>query len=234
MFNLSRQELIAAIECRHSVRNYSDLPVEAEKLELLRSAIDRINNDFSELSFRLVTDEPQAFGGRWASYGNFRGVRNYVVIAGGKGADVDVLCGKKGEELVLLLMHHGLCSCWVGLTYKKVSTAFSLPPDNTIRCVIAFGYANDTTGRSHKSKTPSQVSNQTEASPQWFKEGVRLALLAPTAVNQQKFYFNLTDTNRVTATAKFSLVGYSRIDLGIALTHFIIGADNPDLVIDIK
>lgn len=49
-------------------------------------------------------------------------------------------------------------------------------------------------------------------------------LLAPTAVNQQKFRFILHDGNRVEAQAKFSFIGYSHLDLGIAKYHFEVGA----------
>ena len=58
------------------------------------------------------------------------------------------------------------------------------------------------------------------------REGVEAALLAPTAVNQQKFEFVLHDDNRVEAVAKFSLIGYAHLDLGIAKYHFEVGAGN--------
>lgn len=55
------------------------------------------------------------------------------------------------------------------------------------------------------------------------------ALLAPTAVNQQKFYFEYlppVQGNKplVAAKRKFSMFGYTDIDLGIAKCHFEIGA----------
>lgn len=34
-----------------------------------------------------------------------------------------------------------------------------------------------------------KVSNLRTDSPEWFRKGVNAALLAPTAVNQQKFFF---------------------------------------------
>ena len=60
--------------------------------------------------------------------------------------------------------------------------------------------------------------------PEWFRQGVEAAILAPTAVNQQKFKFVLRDGNRVEAKAKFSLIGYAQLDLGIAKYHFEVGA----------
>ena len=50
------------------------------------------------------------------------------------------------------------------------------------------------------------------------------ALLAPTAVNQQKFEFELVDDHTVRASARFTLIGYGKIDLGIVKYHFEVGA----------
>ena len=50
------------------------------------------------------------------------------------------------------------------------------------------------------------------------------ALLAPTAVNQQKFKFFLRDGNKVETKTSFSPWGYTSIDLGIAKYHFEVGA----------
>lgn len=65
--------------------------------------------------------------------------------------------------------------------------------------------------------------------PQWFHDGVKAALLAPTAVHQQKFTFEYiipsgNDQPRVKATRGFSMIGYTQMDLGIAKLHFEIGA----------
>ena len=57
--------------------------------------------------------------------------------------------------------------------------------------------------------------------PDWFKKGIDAALLAPTAMNQQKFQFTLKE-NRVLAKAGIGF--YSKIDLGIVKYHFEIGA----------
>ena len=66
------------------------------------------------------------------------------------------------------------------------------------------------------------MSNVTADSPEWFRRGVEAALLAPTAVNQQCFRFELDGTT-VRATAP--RVGIClKIDLGIAKSHFAIGA----------
>lgn len=55
-------------------------------------------------------------------------------------------------------------------------------------CVISLGYGQ-TQGVPHKNKELKQVCNQEENQPDWFVKGVKAALLAPTAMNQQKYHF---------------------------------------------
>ena len=54
------------------------------------------------------------------------------------------------------------------------------------------------------------------------------ALLAPTAVNQQKFRFILHEGGKVEAKTLFSMAGYLYVDLGIVKYHFeaAAGKDN--------
>ncbi len=66
------------------------------------------------------------------------------------------------------------------------------------------------------------------AAPEWFLNGMKAAVLAPTAVNQQKFKFTLLPGNVVETKTFFSLSGYTQIDLGIVKYHFTLaaGAEN--------
>lgn len=60
-----------------------------------------------------------------------------------------------------------------------------------------------------------------EKMPDWFKNGVEAALLAPTAMNQQKFMFTLSGRK---VSAKAGMGFYTKLDLGIVKYHFEIGA----------
>jgi len=210
--------LIDAILARHSVRKYNPKPIEAEKSATLKAAIERINT-LSGLNVQLVLEEPLAFStGMW-KYGQFSGVRNYFVMAGPKGREVEEKIGYYGEELVLLAQTLGLNTCWVGLTYKKIPGAFSLRVDDAVHCVIALGYGAEQ-GRQHPMRPVEQFYQCDGVPPQWFLKGMEAAMLAPTAVNQQKFRFILREGNKVEAKALFSLAGYTRVDLGIVKYHF--------------
>ena len=73
----------------------------------------------------------------------------------------------------------------------------------------------------HKSKSFDTVTQVDGPVPDWFRKGIEAALLAPTAMNQQKFKFYLDGD---TVSAKAGMGFYSKIDLGIVKYHFEIGA----------
>ena len=214
-----------AITARHSVRKYIDKEIPVDIVTVLQDKIAEYNK-VGNLNIQLVLNETRAFTGM-LSYGSFSGVRNYFVMVGKKGADLDERVGYYGEQLVLLAQTLGLNTCWVGLSYRKVPEAYNVGKDEKLACMIALGYG-ETQGVSHKIKTIEQVSNASDITPSWFKKGVEAALLAPTAVNQQKFSFEhvgvKNNCHQIRAKKGFSMIGYTKMDLGIAKYHFEIGA----------
>lgn len=213
-------DLIQAMEERHSVRAYTDQPIEGRVREDLLSFI-RDREAESGLRLPLVLDRPDAFSGLMAHYGKFSGVRNYIVLAGKNSGDLEEKCGYYGEKIVLHAQTLGLNTCWVALTYSKRKVRVPLAPGEKPRLVIAIGYGA-TAGVPHKSKPRESVTRVDGTPPAWFLRGVDAALLAPTAVNQQKFTFSLTDDGAVSARAGLGF--YSGIDLGIVKYHFELGA----------
>ena len=215
-------ELIEAIKSRHSVRKYTDQPIEASKLATLRLAIEEANAE-SGLNIQLVINEPKAFGSKLHTYGTFSGVKNYLVMAAPKGREWEEKIGYYGEKIVILAQSMGLNTCWAGLTYKKVAGAFTLRDGDIIHCEISIGYGENQ-GVQHPQKPAEKFYEAEGEVPAWFNAGLEAALLAPTAVNQQKFKFILRDGNKVETKTFASLWGYTQIDLGIVKYHFEIGA----------
>ena len=216
-----------AIEARHSVRAYTGQPLAADVVEVLEEKIRELNEK-GHLHMQLIRNETKAFQGKLAKYGKFRGVNDYIVMAGQKSDDLDERIGYYGEQLVLLAQTLGLNTCWVGLSYSKVPGTYILEAGEVIEAYISIGYG-ETQGVSHKIKRVEQVSNTNDLIPSWFRQGVEAALLAPTAVNQQKFFFEFIPARdgkpvRVLAKRNFSLIGFTQMDLGIAKCHFEIGA----------
>ena len=158
--------LLEAIEARHSVRRYIHKPLSQEIIDILQAKIDECNR-LGNLHIQLVTNETKAFSGLFA-YGKFSGVENYFVMIGRKAPDLDERIGYYGEQLVLLAQQLGLNTCWAGLSYRKVSTAYKVDTGEELSCMIALGYG-ETQGVTHKMKTEKEVSNVSESSPEWFK-----------------------------------------------------------------
>ncbi len=211
-------KIFEIMRARHSVRQYLDKPIpEDVRRELDSYALEL--NEKGSLHMQILYDEPTCFDTRMAHYGNFENCRNYIAIVGKRASDLDERAGFYGELLVLKAQELGLNTCWTALTHGK--SMAKVDHGETEVIIIALGYGK-TQGQERKSKKPEEVSNTTEDYPEWFKRGIKAALLAPTAVNQQKFYFRM-DGNKVTAKAGH-LGTCLKIDLGIAKCHFELGA----------
>lgn len=107
----------------------------------------------------------------------------------------------------------GLNTCWVAMTHGKSKA--EIKRGQKLLIIIALGYG-ETQGVMHKSKSISELSRADEVT-EWFEKGMEAVMLAPTAVNQQKFMFELKNG---TVTAKNLGGFYSQIDLGIVKYHF--------------
>ena len=213
---------LEALKNRHSVRKYQDKPLEESAIVALQDEIAKLNKE-GDLHMQLVINERKAFKS-FLAYGSFSNVANYIMVIGKKSESLEYRAGYYGEKLVLFAQRIGLDTCFVGLTYKKIAGAFEVGENEKILLCIAIGYGESDGYRVHKVKRPDQVSNLNAASPEWFKNGIEAALLAPTAINQQKFFFEYIPMDAVKPSKGTSLAGYTKIDLGIAMYNFEIGA----------
>lgn len=214
-------EILEAMKKRHSVRNYTTKEISANVAKELETYISDCNKE-SGMNIQLCLNEPDAFNNFMAHYGSFRNVNNYIVIVGKKGKDFEEKCGYFGEKIVLKATQLGLSTCWVAMTYSKGKAKYNIGKDEKLSCVISLGYS-DVEGVPHKNKPIESLYTAPTDIPDWFKKGMEAALLAPTAMNQQKFHFIL-DGN--TVTAKAGLGFYTKLDLGIVKYHFEIGAQD--------
>lgn len=207
-------EILKIMEQRHSVRQYISRPIEPEKRAVLNALAEKANQK-AQLHIQMVYNEPQCFRFFMARYGKFTGVQNYIALVGKKAPTLDELLGFYGEELALKAQELGLNTCWVALTHGKSKAVVSKGEKQV--CLIALGYGA-TQGVAHKSKPIEQLCNCSEPMPEWFLTGLQAAMLAPTAMNQQKFCFELLPDETVKATCGSGL--YTKLDLGIVKYHF--------------
>ena len=205
------------MKARHSVRRFTEEPLREEAIAAIRAEIDACNRE-SGLHIQLILEEPEAFQAEKPHYGSFEGCKNYLALVGSKGRDEAV--GYYGERVVLAAQAAGVNSCWVALTYKKGKAKVEVPAEEHCYMVVALGYGKNQ-GSPRKTKSVEQIGGCTAAPPDWYCRGLEAVLLAPTAINQQKFRFALAGDK---VSAKPGLGFYTKVDLGIAKLHFELGS----------
>ena len=199
---------------RHSVRQYTDRKIEPEKRAALDKMVAEINQN-TGLHIQIFYEEPKCFDSMMAHYGKFSGVKNYIALVGKKSEILDEELGYQGERLVLKAQELGLNTCWVAMTHGKSKAEIGKGEKQV--CLISLGYGC-TSGAAHKNKKLSEVCNYKDGMPEWFLKGMEAALLAPTAMNQQRFFFELLPDGQVKVSSGRGF--YTRLDLGIVKYHF--------------
>ena len=211
-------DTLALIKQRHSVRQYLDKPIEAETMAKINAELDRLNAA-SGLHMQFMTETEGVFGSLASRFIGWKYVPNYVALVGKDSPGLEETCGYYGEQLVLFLQSIGLNTCWVGM-FKAEGVKAEIKEGEKVVITIVVGYgANE--GKQHKSKSVSDVTDVTDMSPE-FRAGVECALLAPTAINQQRFFFTMK--NGKPAAYNKSKGPFVNVDLGIAKYHFEAGS----------
>ena len=205
---------------RHSVRSYLDKKIESHKVKILEELIANINQEHN-LHIQLILNDKNTFEKYILHYGKLKNAKNYIALIGKKDKNLHKKIGYYGEMIVLKAQEIGLNTCWVAGTYHKKSVSASINSDEELVCIIAIGYGEGN-GNTRKSKSISSVSISQDA-PDWYIKGVEYALLAPTALNEQKFKFEYIKDNTVKATKGIGPM--TKIDLGIVKYHFELGAN---------
>ena len=176
-------DILKLMEERHSVREYLDKSIEEDKKEILNAYIEKVNKEY-DTNVQIFYDDERCFKNASASYGNFSGCKNLIALVGKD----EEKCGYVGQLIVLKAQEIGLNTCFVFLTYERsyVKGLVKVNKGEKIYCSIALGYGK-TNGHERKSKSEEQVLKLIGDRPEYLDEVVKAALLAPTAINQQKF-----------------------------------------------
>ena len=213
---------IEAIIARHSVRNYMSKEIEADKVRLIQEKIDELNAA-GNLHLQFVADAGKTYNKLMNRAMGLGSAPSVIACVGKDEADLDERVGYYGQKLVLYLQQLGLNTCWTG-TFNRKNINADVAADERLVICIAVGYGEHQ-GKQRKSKSADQVTAGRADRPDWFNEGVELALLAPTAINQQKFTIKLNDDDSVEFIDNGGVL--SKVDIGIVKCHFEIGSGRP-------
>ena len=206
---------LEAISVRHSVRKYLHKPVPDDVRAQVQAQLDRINEQ-SGLDFKAFWDAPELFTGK------IQGAENCICFIGKKSPELSEQVGYYGADIMLRLQEMGFNSVWCAMSFNKrpMTERAALAEGEQILNVLAFGYG-ETQGHEHKSKPVEKLMSVSGDAPDWFMAGMNAALLAPTAMNQQKFVISYADGK---LDAKSKIGPFSKVDLGIVKYFFEAGS----------
>ena len=237
-------EWAAAIDMRHSARTYTRGTVDPVLMARLRTFCEGLPGQ--EVARIVLVDEapPELFTGLIGGYGKVLDSPSALIMIGREDdPTVQEAVGYLGEAAVLEATAMDLGTCWVAGFYDRdvASRLTPLGPGERVYAISPVGYAaaRARPGErmlkrmvgAHKRKAIEEVAPGFDARswPDWAAEGVRLAVIAPSAANRQPWRFELEpvefDSVVVSAVQK-GVEGRiaRRLDCGIAMLHFEVGA----------
>jgi hypothetical protein len=147
----------------------------------------------------------------------------------------DVHCGYTGEGVVLEAQARGLGTCWISGSFSRRTAGqlAALRPGERVRAVSPVGRPLTRLGSAERllygqghpksRKTIEAIAPGSDAWPAWAAAGVRAAQVAPSAMNRQPWLFRYEEGS-VIVSVRSSAPGTGRLDCGIAMLHFELGA----------
>ncbi len=208
-----------AIEKRHTVRTYNALAIEGDLLAELSALIDRLNKE-GNLHMQLVNGREGAFDDFIIHYGKWTGVTNYIALVGPDRENLDEACGYYGEQIVLWAQMNGLKTGWLDTQPKNETDAFTIAEGERHVLSMAIGFS-DLEAKGPKAAEIEKLSVVEGTAPEWFYDGMKCAVYAPTAGNQRLFRIHW-DGEHVSITSEPGFL--EKVDLGIAKYHFEVGS----------
>lgn len=226
---------LSAVFSRRSRRAYDGPPTANQLARLREVAEDFIPFDDARVA---VIDQapPKLFKGIIGSYGRVTGNASaFAFIADPSSPHADEHCGYTGEGLVLEAHAMGLATCWIGGLFSREQSRglVELRDGEVIRAISPVGTPSNRItdaekviyghGRPKYRRPMEEIARGHCRWPEWAVWGIDAAQLAPSAMNLQPWRFRYENGSIVISAAP-GLTGFRRLDCGIAMLHFELGA----------
>jgi nitroreductase len=235
-------EWASAISARRSVRTYKERRVDPQVLDALRDFCAGLPG--RRVGRIVVLDQapPDLFTGLViGSYGRVAGAQSALLVIGRPGERaVHETMGYLGEAVLLQATAMSLGTCWIAGSFDQAvaSRLVDLEDDEQVFAISPLGYAQERpragevlmkamVRAKHRRPVKEIAPGFDEGHwPAWAAEGVRLARIAPSAVNRQPWRFQLHEGAVTVSVVRRGGEGsISRLlDVGIAMLHFEVGA----------
>ena len=239
------------VKTRRSVRSFDGAPLTAEDRRKLEACITQIRNPYG-IPVRFVLLDAKEHG---LSSPVLSGETLYAAATVPRVAHAEEAFGFSFEKLVLYAWSLGIGTTWIGGTMKRelFEKAAGLTPDSIMPCVSPLGYpAKKMSLRETLMRKGVKADERKPGAELFFDTAfgrplaetdaaaaaaLELVRLAPSAVNRQPwrivrdgnvYHFYLKHDKGYIGAATGDL---QKVDLGIALCHFMSGAEG-ELLLD--
>ena len=201
-------DLASQIFIRKSCRKYLDDEIDMSQIHEFMSTVKPLIPEIN-YSYKILTRDEVSLKTRWnAPY--------YLAIYSDKKENYGLNIGFIFQQLSLYMQSLNIGSCWVGMGSVKEK-------DPEFVILMSFGKSNDLKRdiSKFKRKSLSKISDIED-------EKLKVAQLAPSAVNSQPWYFKHTDEGYDVFKVKHNIVKrkilgkWNDIDVGIALSHLYV------------
>ena len=232
-----------AIQERRSRRKYEANSITGSQLKQIKSICTAFRPFEDARAVFLKQPPEEIFRGAIGPYGKIRGASGFIAFIGDEESDtVHEHVGYTGEGIILELEAMGLNSCWVGGTFKPkiIESLFKLGETEKVLAVTPVGKAPKKLtleerlmagfGITHRRKPLSKLTIGLPPLqwPEWIRNALEAARLAPSSVNRQPWRFHVerdsiavaTDTSKLEMEAVTS----KRLCCGIAMLHLEVAA----------
>ena len=234
--------IIETIEKRKSIRNYTGEPLKKEHAALITDCIAGLKAPFDAPSVRIqLIHNRQSGRAKLGTYGIIGGASDFLTLVYEKESSFPLMEEAAAyifEQVILFCTGLGLGTCWLGGAFSRKDFAepIGLKPDEVLRIVSPVGYINPkirftetlfgSKGK-HLSRKPFESlffhgdfnTPLSKEAAGIYEKPLEMVRIAPSANNQQTWRIVL-DENNLHFYQHLSMIGFSAIDLGIALCHF--------------
>ena len=201
-------DLASQIFIRKSCRKYLDDEIDMSQIHEFMSTVKPLIPEIN-YSYKILTRDEVSLKTRWSA-------PYYLAIYSDKKENYGLNIGFILQQLSLYMQSLNIGSCWVGMGSVKEKN-----PEFVI--LMSFGKSNDLKRdiSKFKRKSLSKISDIED-------EKLKVAQLAPSAVNSQPWYFKHTDEGYDVFKVKHNIVKrkilgkWNDIDVGIALSHLYV------------
>jgi len=235
--------IIEAIEKRQSVRNYTGEPLRQEHVILINDYIAglKVPFDAPPVRIQLIHARQETGQARLGTYGFVGGASDFLTLVFEKESSFPLMEESAAyvfEQVILFCTGLGLGTCWLGGSFSRKDFAepVQLKPDEILRIVSPVGYASPkrrftekllgSEGK-HLSRKPFEtlffqgdfntpLSKETAGD---YGKPLEMVRIAPSANNQQSWRI-IMDGSSLHFYQHLSAIGFTALDLGIALCHF--------------